>query len=130
MPDFFQAYTLEQVIQNGIAVLLVFAGIVSTLFVIWWGFLMIVSGWAEEKVKVAVNHIRHALFGIVFIVAVLYVVPTFLNLIGSGYSDMVQPHKIYGSVVGLTEKIFGQTVEITPPPSTMPSGLPDDFSDF
>lgn len=35
MPDIFQAFTLEQVLQVGIAILLVFAGIVSISFVIW-----------------------------------------------------------------------------------------------
>jgi hypothetical protein len=35
MPDIFQAYTLEQVVGTGIAILVILAGIVSTVFVIW-----------------------------------------------------------------------------------------------
>ena len=42
---------------------------------------MVISGGSEEKVKAAVNHIRHAVIGILFIIAVLYIIPPFFDLL-------------------------------------------------
>jgi hypothetical protein len=44
MPELFTAFTIEQIIGTGIALLVVFAGLISILYVIWGGFLMIISG--------------------------------------------------------------------------------------
>ena len=57
----FQIFALEDVVRYGIALIILFAGLLSVVFVIWGGFLMIISGGNEEKIKPAVNHIRHAI---------------------------------------------------------------------
>ncbi len=92
---------------------------------------MIVSGGAEEKVKAAVNHIRHAVIWVLFIIAVLYIMPTFLALIGSEYAETLRPGNIYAAMSGLTDQIFGQTTDTWFwTDADFNSALPDDFSDF
>lgn len=40
----FQIFALEDVVRYGIALIILFAGLLSVIFVIWGGFLMIISG--------------------------------------------------------------------------------------
>ena len=83
--DPFQIFALEDVVRIGIALIILFAGILSVIFVIWGGFLMILSGGNEEKIKPAVNHIRHAIIGVIFLVATLFMFPTLMDLMGVPY---------------------------------------------
>lgn len=131
MPDIFQAFSIEQVVSTGIAVLVVLAWIISIVFVIWWGFLMIISGGNEEKVKGAVNHIRHAFIGVLLIITVLFIFPTFLDLVGLGYGDYMRPSAVFDTISWLSERLLWQPVDTAPyydtPNNTT---LGNDFSDL
>ncbi|MFZ2255838.1 MAG: hypothetical protein WAW59_08275 [Patescibacteria group bacterium] len=59
---------------------------------------MIVSGGNEEKVKGAVNHIRHAFIGVLLIISVLFVFPTFLDLIGMEYGQYMKPAAVFDTI--------------------------------
>ena len=59
---------------------------------------MVISGGNEEKVKAAVNHIRHAFLGILFIIAVLYIIPPFFDLLGVEYGDYMRPRAVLDSI--------------------------------
>ncbi len=59
---------------------------------------MIISGGDEEKIKKAVNHIRHAIIGIFFLVALLFVFPTFMDLIGLPYGEYAKPSAIFQTI--------------------------------
>ena len=73
---------------------------------------MVVSGGDEKKVQAAVNHIRYAVLGIVFLVVILFVAPTFLRLIGLGaYSDYVRPQTILHTIQEVSAYIFGGTAD-------------------
>ena len=90
---------------------------------------MIISGGNEEKVKKAVNHIRHAAIWAVMIVAILYIFPTFLDLFWLEYGDYMRPSAVFRSIEWLSDTIFWQDI------STMPDNLgtpqiTDDFSDL
>ena len=131
MPELFTAFTIEQIIGTGIALLVVFAGLISILYVIWGGFLMIISGWVEEKVKSAVNHIRHAFIGVLLIVAVLFVFPTFLDLLWLEYGDYMRPDAVFSNISQLSDIVFGTAVNTNlDTPSWQDYTIPDDFSDW
>lgn len=92
---------------------------------------MIISGWAEEKVKSAINHIRHSFIGIIFIIAILYIFPTFLDLLGLEYGDYMRPEAVFSNISRLSELVFGTTVDSSIDfQSSWDSTIPDDFSDF
>ncbi len=92
---------------------------------------MIVSAGNEEKVKAAVNHIRHAFLGIWLIVVVLFVFPTFLDILGVEYADYIRPASIFDSITWLSDTIFGQSVENIPLGDTSSEySIPDDFTTF
>lgn len=130
MPDVFQAFPIEQVISIAMAVLVLFSGIISVLFIIWGWFLMVISGGSEEKVKAAVNHIRHAVIGILFIIAVLYIIPPFFDLLWVEYGDYMRPSAVLDGIGWLSDMIFGQPIESFPDSQVSPGWLSDDFSDL
>jgi hypothetical protein len=47
----FDTIEFADLIRYGIALVVIFAALAAILYTIWGGFLMIVSGGAEEKVK-------------------------------------------------------------------------------
>ncbi len=77
----FQTFEFNDILRVGIALIFLAAGMIAVLYSIWGGFLLITSGGKEEKVKPAVNHIRHAVLGIIVLMVVLFVAPTLTRLI-------------------------------------------------
>ena len=67
---------------------------------------MVVSGGDEEKIKKAVNHIRHAIIGIAFLLAVIFIFPTLMNLIGLPYGDYVRPQAIFDTISSLSDSLL------------------------
>ena len=67
---------------------------------------MILSGGKEEKIKPAINYIRHAVIGIIFLLVVLFVFPVLTNLIGLPYGDYVKPSAIFDTINKVSGTIF------------------------
>ncbi len=74
----FQSFSFEDIIRYGVSVVILASVILAVLYSIWGGLLLVTSGGKEEKVKPAVNHIRHAVIGIVVLMVVLFVAPIFV----------------------------------------------------
>ncbi len=93
---------------------------------------MIVSGGNEEKIKPAVNYIRHAIIGIVFLITVLFVFPVLMNLIGLPYGDYIKPSAIFDTIDKVSGTIFGMNVQPnTPSDTNSPSStLPSSFDNL
>lgn len=72
--------SLTEMIQVAIAIIVLISGLLAVLYSIWGGFLLITSGGNEEKVKPAVNHIRHAFLGLIVLILILFVTPKALKL--------------------------------------------------
>jgi Type IV secretion system pilin len=119
--NFFQVFPIEDAFRIGVAVIVFLSGIISILYVIWWGFLMIISGGNEEKIKPAINHIRYAVIGILFIVGVLFVVPVFMNLIWLTYGDYAKPRAVFQTIQEISSKLLGTQTEV---------GFPTESTDF
>jgi hypothetical protein len=125
--DIFRQFAFDDVIRIGIASVVIIATLISMLYIIWWGFLMIVSGWNEEKIKPAINHIRHAIIWFVFIFWVIFVFPVLMNLVWLSYGEYAKPRMVFATVTDIFGKIFWDTMDdsLVIPNDT---GLPDDFS--
>jgi hypothetical protein len=92
---------------------------------------MIISAGNEEKVKAAVNHMRHAFLGVLLIVVTLFIFPTFLDLLGVEYGQYMRPAAIFDTIGSLSDRLFGQQVEAIPlGDNSSKVAIPDNFSDF
>ena len=125
----FDTIEFSELIRYAIAIVVIFATLAAILYTIWGGFLMIISWGTEEKVKWAVNHIRHALIGIGFIILVLFIVPILTNLIGLPYGEYAKPSAVFQTISEISDRIFGMDVgssAIVPgSDSTLPAGFSD-----
>lgn len=127
----FQVYTFEEVVRYGIALLFFFSMLLAVCYTIWGGFLMVVSGGSEEKVKAAVNHMRYAVLGIIVLSLVLYVAPIFLGFFGlSQYGDYFRPQVIMGTIQEVSAKMLGGQASGGYYDATIDSNSPtsDDFT--
>lgn len=129
--DAFQSFAFEDIIRIWIALVVIAAGLLSISFVIWGGFLMILSGGNEEKVKWAVNHIRHAVIGVGFVLCVLFIFPILMDLVGLPYGEYAKPSAVFSTISDISGFIFWTQIDAGFPGSNdTPSGLPNDFSNL
>ncbi|MBC7498614.1 hypothetical protein H7170_03135 [Candidatus Gracilibacteria bacterium] len=126
----FDTIEFTDLIRYGIALVVILAALAAILYTIWGGFLMIVSGGTEEKVKGAVNHIRHALIGIVFIVGVLFIVPLITSAMGLPYGEYAKPSAVFQTIGEISGHIFGVDVGPSMINPGYNSTLPSDFSNL
>lgn len=125
----FQEFTFEDIIRHAIAIVVIFSALLSILYIIWGGFLLIVSGGAEEKVKGAINHIRHAVLGIGFMLAILFILPVIMNLLSVPYGEFAKPSQVFLTMQQIFDSLFGTSIADPLSPSTT-DALPANFSDF
>lgn len=132
MNPFTVNYTLEEMLSMAVAVVVFASIILAILYSLWGGFLLITSGGTEEKVKPAVNHIRHALIGLVVLIIILFSVPKVLDLFGMPYGKALAPRTIFQNIREVSAKLFGaNTNQSTLLDTNEPiDSLPSDFSDL
>ena len=53
------------------------------------------------------NHIRHAIIGILFLLLILFVFPTLMDLIGLPYGEYAKPSAIFQTIGEISDTIFG-----------------------
>ncbi len=102
----FSTIDFEDLIRYAIAIVVIFGTLAMVIYSIWGGFLMILSGGNEEKVKAAVNHIRHAIIGVFFLMLVLFVSPLLMRLIGIPYPEYATPRVIFSTISEISARIF------------------------
>lgn len=124
------AYELEDIIRVGIALLVLVSGLLSVLFIIWGGVMLILSGGKDEKVKPAINSIRYAVLGIVLIIVAIFAAPKLGDLLGLNVSRYVSPSTIFSTIQDLSGKIFGKKDTFELGSGGGNDALPSDFSDL
>lgn len=77
-----QIYSLEELMTVGIAILLLIAIILTVIFVLWGGFLLVISGGDEHKVSPAINMIRYSAIGLLLMFVIILVTPAISSAIG------------------------------------------------
>lgn len=114
-----------------ISVFVLAAGIFSIIFILWWGLLLILSGWKDDKIKPAINTIRYAVIGIIVTVAIIFLFPILWKLLGLDVEKYAEPKKIFEKIEEIWNKIFWtSTSNLDYENIDSIDSLPSDFSDL
>ena len=117
------------------------AWVLSIVFILWWGLLLILSGGKDEKIKPAINTIRYAVIGIIVTVLSIFLFPILWRLLWLEVEKYAQPARIFDKIEDIWNKIFGTSASSGNIwwsnwwwsgwfNSNGLDGFPDDFSDL
>jgi len=110
------------------------AGLLSILFILWGGLLLILSGGKDDKIKPAINTIRFAVIGVVVTVLTIFLFPVFWRLLGLDVEKYAKPQRIFQKIEEIWNKIFWSSSDSSSNfNTTQPESLDDfpaDFSDL
>ena len=116
-----------------ISIFVLAAGILSIVFILWGGLLLILSGWKDDKIKPAINTIRYAVIGVVVTVLTIFIFPVFGRLLWLDVERYARPQRIFEKIEEIWDKIFwwqsSSSSRGTPSPSSL-DDFPADFSDL
>lgn len=72
------------------------------------------------------------MIGVALIVAILFIFPTFLDLVGLSYGDYMRPKAVFSNISNLSDSIFSNSIDTSSMDDLSPKStdIPDDFSDF
>lgn len=109
------------------------AWLLSIIFILWWGLLLILSGGKDDKIKPAINTIRFAVIGVVVTVLTIFLFPVFGRLLWLDVEKYAKPQRIFEKIEEIGDKIFGWQSSSTQYDTNQPQSLDDfpaDFSDL
>lgn len=109
------------------------AGLLSIIFILWGGLLLILSGGKDDKIKPAINTIRYAVIGVVVTVLTIFLFPVFGRLLGLDVEQYAKPQRIFEKIEEIGDKVFWDTSSSSTINTSNPSSLDDfpaDFSDL
>lgn len=95
-------YSVLELINKGIAFVILLAGFLSIVFMLWGGIRFIVSGGKEDKVKSAMHSIRYALIGLV--VTILSI--TIINLVGRIFNLQLVNYLSFDGIISTINSLF------------------------
>ncbi|NDK08021.1 hypothetical protein EOM39_02105 [Candidatus Gracilibacteria bacterium] len=98
---------LGEFLLLAISILILFASVTTVLFILRGGVLVILSGGKDDKIKPAINTIRYAFFGLIVMVATIFLFPIFGKLLGLDVQKYAEPKAIFGKIEELGRKVFG-----------------------
>ena len=117
-----------------ISVFVLAAGVLSILFILWWGLLLILSGGKDDKIKPAINTIRYAVIGVIVTVLTIFLFPILGRLLGLDVEKYAKPQRIFEKIEEIGDKVFkGSSSSATISSWASPDSLDDfpaDFSDL
>ena len=126
-----ESYSFNDALSIAVGLIVLFSAVIAVLYCIWGGLLLIMSGGNEEKIKPAVNHIRHAVMGLVAIMVMIFIIPKILGYFHLPFADELEANHIFQTLGQLVDRVFGGS--IAPPgviPSHTDSVIDDDFSNL
>jgi len=107
------------------------AGVLSILFILWWGLLLILSGGKDDKIKPAINTIRYAIIGVIVTVLTIFLFPILGRLLWLDVEKYAQPKRIFEKIEQIGNSVFGTTSSSSSSSwSDFTDDFPDDFSDL
>jgi len=119
-------------ILMAISIFVLAAGLLSLLFILWGGLLLILSGGKDEKIKPAINTIRFAIIWVVITVLTIFLFPVFGRLLGIDVEKYAKPQRIFEKIEEIWNLVFGwesSTSYNTETPDSL-DDFPADFSDL
>lgn len=115
-----------------ISIFVLLASIFSIIFVLWWGLLLVLSWWKDEKIKPAINTIRYAVIWIVVTVLTIFLFPILWRILWLDVDKYAQPKRIFEKISQIWDNIFwwGSSYVDTNTDINNIDNFPDDFSDL
>lgn len=99
--------TIPDIVNKGLAYAILFAGLLSVVFIIVGGFSFILSGGAEDKIKQAMGTIRYAIIGLIVTILSVVLVQAVGSVIGLNVIKYLDFGEIIRNVQTLGES-FGK----------------------
>ncbi len=106
------------------------AGVLSILFILWWGLLLILSGGKDDKIKPAINTIRYAIIWVIVTVLTIFLFPILGRLLGLDVEKYAQPKRIFEKIEEIWNTIFSTNDQSSSSSWDFTDDFPDDFSDL
>lgn len=115
----------------GISLFVLFSGIFSIIFILWWGLLLILSGGKDDKIKPAINTIRYAVIGIIVTILTIFLFPILGKLLWLDVEKYAEPKRIFQKIEELGTYLFWNSNTTTINVDNFEnSWLDPDFSDL
>ena len=92
-----------------ISLFILISWILSIIFILWWGLLLILSWWKDDKIKPAINTIRYSIFGLIITVVSIFVFPILWWLLGIDVEQYANPWAIIDKSKYIGRCVFSQT---------------------
>lgn len=105
-PLFWEAMAFWDFILLSISLFVLFAWILSIVFILWWGLLLILSGGKDDKIKPAINTIRYAIIGVIITVVSIFLFPILGRLLGLDVNKYAKPERIFEKIEQIWNTIF------------------------
>ena len=119
--------TPADLVLTVMSIFILISGILSIIFILWWGLLLILSGWKADKIKPAINTIRYAVIWIIVTVLSIFVFPILGWLLGIDTDTYASPWVIIDKSKEIGQCIFSETNDKY---WTWPTDVEPDFSDI
>lgn len=113
-----------------ISLFVLVSGILSIVFILWGGLLLILSWGKDDKIKPAINTIRYAIIWIVITVLAIFLFPILWRLLGLDVEKYAQPSRIFQKIEEIWDKIFWNTPTYINSNLDNIDTIPSDFSDL
>lgn len=114
-----------------ISIFVLVSWVLSILFILWWGLLMILSWWKEEKITPALNTIRYAILWVIITVITIFIFPILWRILGIDVEKYAKPQRIFEKIDEIWNNIFWWWAHYSTNYWTSNiDKLPDDFSDL
>ena len=89
-----------------ISIFVLTAWILSIVFVLYGGLLLILSWWKEDKIKPAINTIRYALLWLIITVASIFLFPILGKLLWIDVEKYAKPARILEKIEQIWNNVF------------------------
>ncbi len=103
---FSSTMTFGDFVLLAISIFVLVSWILSILFILYWGLLLILSWGKEDKIKPAINTIRYAVLGLVITIISIFVFPIFGRLLWIDVEKYAKPSRILEKIEEIWNKIF------------------------
>jgi len=105
-PFFWETLDFWDFILTVISIFVLASGVLSILFILYWGLLLILSWWKEDKIKPAINTIRYAILWLVITVLAIFLFPILGNLLWIDVEKYAKPSKILEKIESIWDRVF------------------------
>ncbi|MDQ7009355.1 MAG: hypothetical protein Q9M94_03640 [Candidatus Gracilibacteria bacterium] len=92
-----------------ISLFVLISGILSIIFILWGGLLLILSGGKDDKIKPAINTIRYAVIGLIVTVVSIFIFPILGGLLGINVEQYANPGAIIDKSKFIGQCVFTET---------------------